>query len=553
MVRLLVVVGIASFGRVATTGWTFSQLPTGFVPSEDQGYVFVNVQLPDAASKQRTTEVMNSLNDIYSSTPGVDGWLSISGYSLLGGHSGSNIGFSIVILDPWDDRTSATTSIEGIQQELRKKFSAIQKAVVFSFAPPPIDGLGASGGFQMEVQNRGGSGYDELQSNTMDLVDAAAGQSGLTALNSSFRANVPQLYVEVDRTKAKTMNVPLSRVFSTLQAYLGSAYVNDFTYNNRSYQVTVQAESQFRSSVDDITQLDVRDANGHMVPLGSIVTVRDDFGPAVVRRYNLYPSAPINGSASLGFSSGQALKLMEQVAESRLPPSFGYEWTGMSFQEKEAGKGQALIFGMAIIFVFLVLAAQYESWTSPAAVIAVVPLAVLGVVLALMARGSDNNTYTQIGIVLLVALASKNAILIVEFASQLRREGLEIRDAAVKAAKLRFRAILMTAFSSILGFLPLLIASGAGAASRQAVGNAVVGGMVAATIFGLLFVPVFFVVFQGFSEWCSPNRSTPEYDNDDSTDASCNDPVEEPVTDPVSDSSADAADDVSGDKDSPKE
>lgn len=561
LVRLLVIVGIAWFGLVATTGWTFSQLPTGFVPSEDQGYVFVNVQLPDAASKQRTTEVMNSLNDVYASIPGVDGWLSISGYSLLGGHSGSNIGFSIVILDPWEDRTSATTSIEGIQQELQKKFAAIQKAVVFSFAPPPIDGLGASGGFQMEVQNRSGSGYDELQSSTMDLVDAASGQTGLAGLNSSFRANVPQLFVEVDRTKAKTMNVPLSRVFSTLQAYLGSAYVNDFTFNNRSYQVTVQAESQFRSSVDNITQLDVRDANGQMVPLGSIVTVRDDFGPAVVRRYNLYPSAPINGSASLGYSSGQALTLMEQIAESRLPPSFGYEWTGMSFQEKEAGKGQALIFGLAIVFVFLVLAAQYESWTSPAAVIAVVPLAVLGVVLALMARGSDNNTYTQIGVVLLVALASKNAILIVEFASQLRREGLEIRAAAIKAATLRFRAILMTAFSSILGFMPLLVASGAGAASRQAVGNAVVGGMVAATVFGLLFVPVFFVLFQGFSEWCSPKNSDGVDEIGDLRDDPGNEPVDGPASeanveamgDGNDDQTAEATDEKTGDEASAKE
>ena len=376
----------------------------------------------------------------------------------------------------------------------------MQKAIVFAFVPPPIDGLGSAGGFQMELLDRGGAGYEQLQETAEDLVQAGRGQSGLMGLNTSFRANEPQLFVEVNREKSKTMNVPLSSVFGTLQAYLGSAYVNDFTYNNRSYQVRLQAEAQFRSSAEDITKLDVRDSTGQMVPLGTLVDVREDLGPSVVRRYNLYPSATINGSAAPGFSSGEALELMEQMATSRMSPAFGYEWTGMSYQEKRAAGGQTVVFSLAIVFVFLVLAAQYESWTSPASVIAVVPLAALGVVLALMMRGSENNTYTQIGIVLLVALASKNAILIVEFASAERRKGVPLREAAINAARLRFRAILMTAFSSILGFLPLLFAGGAGAASRQAVGNAVVGGMIAATLFSLLFVPVFFVVFQKLAE-----------------------------------------------------
>ena len=296
------------------------------------------------------------------------------------------------------------------------------------------------------------------------------------------------------------MSVPLQTVFGTLQAYLGSAYVNDFTYNNRPYQVRVQAEPEFRASPEDIENLDVRDTSGKMVPISSIVTVKEMVGPSVVQRYKLYPSASVTGSPAAGVSSGQALNMMEEMADSRLPLGFGYEWTGMSFQEKQAGSGQAAIFLLAILAVFLVLAAQYESWTSPAAVIAVVPLAALGVVLALVLRNADNNTYTQIGIVLLVALASKNAILIVEFASQERKDGKPIREAARNAARLRFRAILMTAVSSILGFLPLLFASGAGAASRQAVGNAVVGGMIAATFFSLMFVPTFFVVFQSMSE-----------------------------------------------------
>ena len=511
-VRLVLIVMLAYVGLVGLTGVVFSALPTGFVPSEDQGYLFVNVQLPDSASTDRTTEVLDELNDVYREVPGVANTLSIAGYSLLGGYAGSNLGFSIIILDPWEERQTEELKIDGLVAQLQEKFSKVQSAIVFPFTPPPIDGLGNAGGFQMEVLNQGGGGYSELQSTAEDLVGAGNGQSGLTALNTTFRANAPQLFADVDRVKAKSMDVPLQTVFGTLQAYLGSAYVNDFTYNNRSYQVRVQAESEFRASPKDIERLDVRDAEGRMIPISSIVKVRDQFGPSVVQRYNLYPSASVNGSAAPGTSSGQALLLMEQMADSRLPPGFGYEWTGMSYQEKKAASGQATVFLLAVVAVFLVLAAQYESWTSPAAVIAVVPLAALGVVLALILRNADNNTYTQIGIVLLVALASKNAILIVEFASQERSKGLDIGEAAQQAARLRFRAILMTAISSILGFLPLIVASGAGAASRQAVGNAVVGGMIAATFFSLLFTPAFFVVFQNLAELKirKPKPATPE-------------------------------------------
>jgi HAE1 family hydrophobic/amphiphilic exporter-1 len=310
----------------------------------------------------------------------------------------------------------------------------------------------------------------------------------------------------VDRTKVKTLGLPLSSVFSTLQAYLGAAYVNDFNRFGRTYQVNLQADEQYRVSAEDIERLEVRNAAGEMIPIGTVLDIRDDFGPQSVTRYNLYPSAQVNGSPGPGISSGQALSLMEQAATDNLPEGMNYEWTGMSYQEKQVSGEQYVIFALAVVFVFLVLAAQYESWTSPAAVIAVVPLAALGVVIALFVRiasgapNADNNTYTQIGIVLLVALASKNAILIVEFASEQRRNGVSILESAAQAARLRFRAIL--------GFMPLLVASGAGAASRQAVGNSVVGGMIAATAFSLLFVPSFFVVFQGLSEWFQKSENS---------------------------------------------
>tara|TARA_R110002049_G_scaffold305056_1_gene500998 strand:- start:40035 stop:43160 length:3126 start_codon:yes stop_codon:yes gene_type:complete len=506
MVRLTAAVSLVFLSLLTLTGWMFTSIPTGFVPDEDQGAIFVDVQLPDAASKERTDEVIKDLDSIFADTPGVESWLSVTGYSLLGGNQGSNVGFAVLVLDNWSERESAEKSIAAIQQRLRKEFASEQRAILFSFTPPPIDGLGMSGGFQMELQDRGSGGYEQLQAVADGMVDSARQQSSLGAVNTSFRANVPQLFVDVDRTKAKTMGVPLTNIYSTLQASLGSAYVNDFTYNSRTYQVRIQAESQFRQSTDDITALEVRDLDGKMVPLGAVVSVRDDFGPNVVRRFNLYPSATVTGAAAPGVSSGQALELMEQVAATELPDSYGFQWSGMSFQEKEASGGQFVIVGLAFVFVFLVLAAQYESWTNPAAVVAVVPLAALGVVIALMITGGDNNTYTQIGIVLLVALASKNAILIVEFASEQRKAGVGIQEAAINAASLRFRAILMTAFSSILGFLPLVIASGAGAASRRAVGVAVVGGMTAATVFALLFVPTFFVVFQSISEWRSTSR-----------------------------------------------
>jgi HAE1 family hydrophobic/amphiphilic exporter-1 len=485
-------------GLLGLTGWQFTRLPTGFLPIEDQGYVMASIQLPDAASLERSQAVLDRIDGILKKTPGIQDWVSLGGYSLIDGTNASNMATVFIIMKPWEERTSPDLSMAAILANLQRQFFQIQEAIVFAFPPPAIPGLGVAGGFQMQLEDRGGVGLAELQQMVHELVQAGNAQSGLTNLNSTFRADVPQLFAEVDRTKAKTMQVPLSSVFNTLQTYLGSYYVNDFNKFGRTWQVKVQADHQFRMAPDDIRRLDMRDAAGNMVPIGTLVNVDQILGPQTILRYNLYPSASITGEAAAGSSSGQALNLMEQMART-LPASMGYEWTGMSYQEKKVGSEAIMVFVLAIVLVFLVLAAQYESWTNPVAVILVVPLAVLGTVVALVMRGFDNNVYTQIGIVLLIGLASKNAILIVEFAMAEREKGKGILEAAMDAAQLRFRPILMTAISSIAGFMPLVVAAGAGAASRQAIGTAVVGGMVAATVMSLLFTPVFYVVMQKIS------------------------------------------------------
>jgi hydrophobic/amphiphilic exporter-1 (mainly G- bacteria), HAE1 family len=486
---------------LGVTGWRFALLPTGFLPTEDQGYLIANVQLPDAASQERTGAVLKRIDGILEKTAGVKDWVSLGGYSVIDGTNASNAGTIFITMTPWDERGDPSLRQEAIMGAIQGQLSQIQEAIAFVFTPPAIPGLGVAGGFQMQLQDRADVGLPELQKMVDEILQDGNAQAGLTGLNSTFRADVPQIFAEVDRTQAKTMGVPLTSVFNTMQAYLGSAYVNDFNKFGRTWQVQVQADHQFRNKPEDIRQLDVRDAMGNMVPLGTLISVDQVLGPQTIQRYNLYPSASITGGAAPGFSSGQALGLMAQLADTKLPPSMGYEWTGMSYQERQVGSEAIVVFALAIVLVFLVLAAQYESWTSPSAVILVVPLAVLGTVVALMMRGMDNNVYTQIGIVLLIALASKNAILIVEFASEQRAKGLGIKEAAVEAAKLRFRPILMTSISSITGFMPLVVASGAGAASRQAIGLAVVGGMAAATIMSLLFTPVFYVVMQRLSEF----------------------------------------------------
>lgn len=485
----------------AASFWGYLRLPTGFVPTEDQGYCFVSVQLPDAASLERTAAVLDEMNQRLSAMEGVANWVTIAGFSLVDMAAAPNMATIWVVFKPWEERTAPHLSQEALIGQLWQSFGAIQEAQIFAFAPPAIQGLGFAGGFLMEVQDRGGLGLSVLQQMTQEMVEAANAQEKIERSYSTFRANVPQLYADVDRIQAKSLDVPLSNVFGTLQAYLGSLYINDFNMFGRTYQVKVQADSRFRSRPEDIRRLEVRDSSGRMIPLGTLVSVREMVGPQIVKRYNMYPSATINGQAVQGYSSGEALSLMENLAAAKLPASMGYEWTGMSYQEKTTASEALYIFALAVVFVYLVLCAQYESWSCPLAIILSVPLGLLGTVAAVMMRGMEVNVYSQIGIVLLIALASKSAILIVEFAKVRREQGDDIVEAALLAARLRFRAVLMTALTFVLGMFPLVVARGAGAASRQAVGTAVFGGMLAATVLLVLFVPVFYVVIQRASEW----------------------------------------------------
>jgi HAE1 family hydrophobic/amphiphilic exporter-1 len=505
-------------GLVAITVWWYGRVPTGFLPTEDQGYIFISVQLPDAASQQRTEAVMRRIDKILTDTPGIANWISIGGLSLLDQSSASNSGTLFVTFTPWDERLAEGLTLDVMLANLRKPLGDIQEATVFPFAPPAIRGLGVRGGFEMQIQDRGGLGRDALAQVTTQIVDDARSQSGLTGLNTTFRPGVPQIYVDIDREKVKLLDLPLTAVFDTMQAYLGSTYVNDFNKFGRTYQVRVQAEPKYRASAEDIRRLEVRNRLGQMIPLGTFANVEQSFGPQIINRYNLYPSSSVTGEPAPGHSTGQALDLMEQIAAQVLPAQMGYEWTGMAFQEKRVGGEAIWVFSMAVVLVYLVLAAQYESWFVPAAVILVVPLALLGAIAAVSIRGMDNNVYTQIGVVLIIALASKNSILIVEFARALRARGESIREAAAHAAALRFRPIIMTSFAFIMGVVPLMFAHGAGAAGQQALGTAVFGGMVASTLLAVLFVPAFFVVFQSLGEWWGHGRPQIESTAASSTD-----------------------------------
>jgi hydrophobe/amphiphile efflux-1 (HAE1) family protein len=490
-------------------------VPTGFAPTEDQGYLLVNVQLPDAASLERTDAVVRQIEQILLETKGVETVVAIGGRSFISGVNGPNVASLFPRLAPWSKRKEPELHAAAILGRLRARLGAIQDAVVVVFPPPPIRGISSGGGFQFELQSVGGRSLEELDAVARQMIEAARQQPQLAAAYTAFRPGVPQLDAQVDRAKSKALGEPVSDVFESLQIFLGSLYVNDFNSFGRVWRVQLQAEPAYRASPSDVARLYVRSQPGlngrssQMVPLSTLVTVKPITGPDSISHYNLYRSAQIAGDTAPGASSGQAIAVMEGLARRLLPPGLSYEWTGLAFQEKEAGSWAPVVFALSALFVFLVLAAQYESWLVPLAVILAVPLGVLGALGALWLGGLANDVYAQIGLGLLIGLAAKNAILIVEFAKVRREEGLDLREAAREAARIRFRPILMTSFAFILGSLPLVFASGAGAASRHSIGMTVVGGMLAITVLGVLLVPGFYVAIERLARWRRPAPQTP--------------------------------------------
>jgi multidrug efflux pump len=510
-----VVVLVVYGGLLALTGWEFHRLPTGYIPTQDLGKLYAAIQLPDSASLERTQEVVDKVAELAQQTPGIAHTIAMTGSSFTLGANGSNFGNIFISLDDFDKRRSPDLSSDAIAANLRKKIEAeVPEAEVKVLGPPPVAGLGSSGGFKFIVEDRSGDNdLVKLQQQTNKLIDASkpdpkkplphdAPQRKVAGLFTVFRANSPQLYVDLNRAQCETMAVNPREVFTALQVYLGSFYVNDFNKFGRTWQVVVQAEGPFRLDVEEVKRLKVRNANGAMVPLGGLLNIQRIGGPILLTRYNMYPAAAILGSPRRGVSSGQGIDAMQRLADQVLPQSMAYEWTEINYIQIDAAKNiwNNLIFPLSVVFVFLVLAAQYESWALPLAVILVVPMCILGSLTGVDYTDSDINIFTQIGFVVLVGLASKNAILIVEFAKHKRESGRSREEATLQACQLRLRPILMTSFAFILGVVPLLIARGAGAEMRRTLGTAVFSGMLGVTLFGIFLTPVFFYVIEGFVE-----------------------------------------------------
>ena len=481
---------------LVATGWIFLRTPTGFIPEQDQGYVIVDVQTPQGSSLQRTDEVVRELIEVCNATEGVRATVAFVGFSGANRTNAPNAGALFAALEPFHDR-GPSRSAQVILDELREQVSRILRADVAVFNPPPVRGLGTSGGFKMLVQDRGGRGPLALQEAAGRMLDAAMAHERIAFAFSTYRADTPQLYAQIDRTKVEMLDVSVGDVFEALQVHLGSSFVNDFNYLGRIYQVRAQADAEYRREAEDIGRLRVRSRSGAMVPLGSLITLEPVAGPPRVERFNLYPAADLNGVAALGVSSGQSLDVMEELASKNLPRGMGFAWTDIAFQEKAAGDLAAFVFLLAVVFVFLLLAAQYESWGLPLAVILIVPMCLLAGLGGVLLRGFDNNILTQIGLVVLVGLACKNAILIVEFARSLENDGKNPVEAAIEACRLRLRPILMTSSAFGLGVVPLLLATGPGAEIRQAIGTVVFFGMLGVTVFGLFLTPVFYVLIRG--------------------------------------------------------
>lgn len=475
-------------------------LPTGFVPQEDEGYCMIGVQLPDGATLERTLAVMEKVEKIVASTEGTADYVTITGFSILDVAAAANTGFAVVTFKNWSERGAPALHQEAIIRNIQQKLFSIQEAGAFAFAMPSLPGVGISGGFTFMLQDKEGAGLDQLQAVAGELIATANADPSLAGVRTTFRASVPQIYVDIDREQVKRTGTSMTEVFNTMQVHLGSAYVNDFTLFDRVFKVIAQADAPFRDQPGDVNALHVRGADGRMIPLGAVAELKDILGPQNITRFNMLPAAKILGGPAPGGSSGEAMANMERLAATTLPDSMGYSWSELSFQQNQASTGLVAVFGFSILMVYLVLAAQYESWTLPISVCLSVPTALLGAVLFIKLRGFENNVYTQIGIILLIAMATKTAILLTEFAKLKRDEGMSIFDSAVESVRLRFRAVMMTALSFILGVLPLLIASGAGAESRKILGTAVFGGMIFATAISLAVVPMLYYVVQKITE-----------------------------------------------------
>jgi multidrug efflux pump len=501
--RLSVIALVVYVGLLGLTFRGFSVVPVGFIPEQDKGYLVVNVQLPDGATLDRTDKIVKELAAAAREDEAVGHTIEVPGYSIVLSTNISNVGGMFVILKPFEERAGhAELGAKAVMARLNQKFAGIRQARVSVFGAPPVDGLGSTGGFKIQVQDRRGAGLRSLQGAVANLAEQGNTDPRIAGLFTSFSVTQPQLFVEVDEDKAKTQQVKLQDVDATLQAYLGSFYVNDFFFQNRNWQVNVQAAPNYRMQIADIGNLEVRNAAGKRVPMRTLINVKNDSGPAIVNHYNLYPSAEINGATAPGVSSGQAISIMDSLGNEHLPSTMGFEWTELTYQQILASKDvlTKLAFPLAVVFVFLVLSAQYESWSLPFSIILIVPMCLFAAIAGVWLAKMENNIFTQIGLVVLIGLAAKNAILIVEFAKQLQDQGKPRFEATVEASKLRLRPILMTSFAFILGVVPLVLGKGAGAEMRVALGVAVFSGMLGVTIFGIFFTPVFYVVIRWFTE-----------------------------------------------------